>query len=318
VTTNLTRNIQCAALSKALPNEVFSPASDNATYSLLNDNRWSKTTVLTPNCIFEPSSPDHVSKGVKVLVKNSCKFAIKGGGHNPLPGANNINGGVSVDLNLLNSTALSADRTFVSLGAGGHWGGAYDAFASDGVIFPGGLCGGTGVGGVSIGGGESYLQPRVGWAVDNVLNYEVVLASGQIVNANQMSHPDLYKALKGGGSNFGIVTRVDSAVVEEANIWAGQVINPGLPTTLEATLKATVDFTTAANINPNVGAQVVLTFSKGVPTIISSIASTDNTVNASALQPFLAIEPQIANTVHSRTLSDVVHELDTNQNSTYR
>ena len=284
----------------------------------MNDNRWSKTAILIPACIFQPASAGHVSKGVRLLVANSCKFAIKAGGHNPIPGANNIDGGVSVDLGLLNSTILSADRRVVSLGAGGHWGAAYDTFASDGIIFPGGLCGGTGIGGVTIGGGESYLQPRVGWGVDSVLNYELVLASGEIVTANQNSHPDLYKALKGGGSNFGIVTQADVAAVKEPTIWAGQVILPGLPRTLEATLRATVNFTAQANVNPNVGAQIVVTFSNGVPTIIASIASTDNTVNAKALQGFTAIQPQIANTVHSRTLSDVVHELDMNQNSSYR
>ena len=96
------------------------------------------------------------------------------------------------------------------------------------------------------------------------------------------------------------------------------MILPGLPQTLEASLKATVNFTAQVNVNPNVGVQIVVTFSNGVSIIIASIASTDNTVNTTALQGFTAIQPQIANTVHSRTLSDVVHELDTNQNSTYR
>lgn len=175
------------------------------------------------------------------------------------------------------------------------------------------MCGGTGVGGVTIGGGESYLQPRVGWAVDNVLNYEIVLASGKIVNANQASNKDLFKALKGGGSNFGIVTRVDFAAVKQTEIWAGQIIIPGFPQTLESTLRATVDFTAQNNQNPNVGAQVVLTFSNGTAVIVCSIASTDGTANPVALQGFNAIQPQISNTVKLRSLTDVVRELDTNQ-----
>lgn len=248
----------------------------------------------------------------------SCQFAIKSGGRNPIPGANNINGGVSVDLGLLNQTVLSADRKFISLGAGARWGAAYDTFADDGILFPGGLCGTTGVGGVSVGGGESYLQPRVGWVVDNVLNYQVVLASGDIVNAKQTSNKDLFKALKGGGSNFGIVTRADIAAFEQGDIWAGQVIVPALTTTIEATLLATTNFTTQNNVNPNAGAQIVFICSNGSAVIISSIASTDGTVNPEALQGFTAVQPQIGNTVRLRSMSNVVHELDQNQDNGFR
>lgn len=58
-------------------------------------------------------------------------------------------------------------------------------------------------------GGISYLSRRYGWAVDNIRNYEVVLANGTIANVNKDSHPDLFFALRGGGNNFGIVTRFD-------------------------------------------------------------------------------------------------------------
>jgi hypothetical protein len=58
-------------------------------------------------------------------------------------------------------------------------------------------------------GGISFLSRRYGWAVDNVANYELVLANATITNVNQSSHPDLYFALRGGGNNFGIVTRFD-------------------------------------------------------------------------------------------------------------
>ena len=311
--------LQCSALSKALPSEVFSPGKpENNTYTLLNNARWSKTTILAPGCIFQPTSVDHVSKGIQVLVAGLCQFAIKSGGHNPIPGANNINGGVSIDLGLLNQISLSADRTSVSLGAGGRWGAAYDAFADDGILFPGGLCGPNGVGGVSIGGGQSYVQPRVGWVVDNVLNYEIVLASGKIVNANQTSHSDLYKALKGGGNNFGIVTQVDVAAFEQGDIWAGEIIVPGSPQTLEATLQATVKFTAQNNVNPNLGAQIVVTYSNGSAIIVFSIASTDGIVNPEGLQSFTAVQPQIANTVKLRSLGDVVHELDKNQDNGFR
>jgi hypothetical protein len=302
-----------------LPNEVFSPSHGTDTYNRLNNARWSDTTILSPGCIFQPKSTKDVSRGLKVLANKKCQFAIKSGGHNPNPGANNINGGVSIDLGLLNQISLAADRSYVSLGAGSTWGAAYDKFTGEeGLLFPGGLCGTTGVGGVSLGGGQSYLLPKLGWVVDSVLNYEVVLASGDIVNANQKSHPSLFKALKGGGSNFGIVTRADVATFEQTDIWAGQVITPALPTTVEAALQATTNFTELANSHPNSGAQVVLTYTNGSAIIISSVASNDGTVNPEPLQAFTALQPQLGNTVSLRSMSNVVKELDSNQASGYR
>jgi hypothetical protein len=68
----------------------------------------------------------------------------------------------------------------------------------------------------------SYFSGRYGWACDNVRNYEVVLASGEIVNANPKSNADLYWALRGGAAtNFGIVSRFDLAAFEQGNLWGG-------------------------------------------------------------------------------------------------
>lgn len=67
----------------------------------------------------------------------------------------------------------------------------------------------VGVGGLLLGGGVGWTTPRTGFGCDSVVNYEVVLRNGQIVNANATSHSDLWRALKGGSSNFGIVTRFD-------------------------------------------------------------------------------------------------------------
>lgn len=55
-------------------------------------------------------------------------------------------------------------------------------------------------------GGLSYLSTQHGWAMNTVIEYEVVLASGEVVTASKTKNSDLYKALKGGGNNFGIVT----------------------------------------------------------------------------------------------------------------
>lgn len=77
-------------------------------------------------------------------------------------------------------------------------------------------------------GGLSFLSPRLGFVCDNVRNFEVVLASGQVVNANAAENPLLFRALKGGSNNFGVVTRFDvetvkNEVVDSASAWGGSI-----------------------------------------------------------------------------------------------
>lgn len=74
-------------------------------------------------------------------------------------------------------------------------------------------------------GGNSFYAARYGLACDNIVNFQVVLASGTIVNANSKTNHDLFKALKGGSSNFGIVTRFDMRTFPLENLWGGVVIH---------------------------------------------------------------------------------------------
>lgn len=68
---------------------------------------------------------------------------------------------------------------------------------------------------------NSYYTFRHGFGCDNVVNFEVVLADGSVINANSTSHDDLYRALKGGSSNFGIVTRFDLTTLPNTPLWGG-------------------------------------------------------------------------------------------------
>jgi FAD/FMN-containing dehydrogenase len=70
----------------------------------------------------------------------------------------------------------------------------------------GGREGGVGVGGLTLGGSLSFHTARRGMAADDMANFEVVLADGSVVNANAQENPDLFKAFKGGGNNFGVVS----------------------------------------------------------------------------------------------------------------
>lgn len=182
----------------------------------------------------QPNCADDVSIAIKVLTKganedgSTCKFAVKSGGHTPWAGANDIDGGISIDLDYINSTILSGDSQYISLGTGSTWLNVYNSLNGTGLATAGARCALAGVGGVTLGGGISFFAPRVGFTSDNVISYEVVIASGEIIYANSTSHSDLFKALKGGSGNFGIVTRFDVSTFENGNgeLWGGVIVNP--------------------------------------------------------------------------------------------
>ncbi|RYO79221.1 hypothetical protein DL762_008269 [Monosporascus cannonballus] len=101
----------------------------------------------------------------------------------------------------------------------GRWKNVFADLDKHGVTVAGGRDGGVGVGGFLLGGGISFFSGKRGFGCDSVLNFEVVLANGTIVNANQTTNADLWRALKGGGNNFGIVTRFDLEAIPARDLY---------------------------------------------------------------------------------------------------
>lgn len=184
--------------------------------------------VLAPTCIVQPDTVDEVALAIKTLTKpkgsrEECPFAIRSGGHSSVPGASNIDGGITIDLTGLTEVSVSEDRSIVGVGVGNSWQDVYEVLDPQGLGVNGGRTGGVGVGGLTVGGGISWFSTRFGWTMDTVANFQVVLADGRIVNANDQENADLAWALRGGSNNFGVVTRVDLEAFEHAPFWGGFV-----------------------------------------------------------------------------------------------
>jgi hypothetical protein len=190
---------------------------------------WSeRQSDLSPSCFVAPNTAQDVSTAVKVLTRHNAPFTVKGGGHTPFEGASSIEDGVTITLASLTDITVSADRKTVSVGAGNRWINVSEALDPLGLAVVGGRSATVGVSGLTLGGGISYFSGTRGWACDNVRNYEIVLASGEIVNASPVTNRDLFWALRGGGgTNFGIVTRFDLAAHEQGDLWASSLIWPG-------------------------------------------------------------------------------------------
>ena len=184
------------------------------------------TEFLNPQCIFLPDTAEKVSRAVALFTENECKFAIKGGGHSAIPGAASIHDGILMPMEKLNSTDINFEKGYIRTGAGALLGDVYRALDPHKLSAVIGRYEKIGMG-LTIGAGFSYFSNRDGLAVDNVLNYEVVLANGTIVNANKSSHPDLFWALKGGSNNFGVVTHIVLATVKTSgHVFGGIMYYP--------------------------------------------------------------------------------------------
>ncbi|KAI8635501.1 FAD-binding domain-containing protein [Xylariaceae sp. FL1651] len=201
--------LACQKLSQTLTKEngtIF--PTDGASYEDFEDENYSAICRLPAACIINPSNTQEVATVVEILAEYQTKFAIRGGGHNYIPGFASVNeSGVLISLSQLNSITLSEDETSVGVGPGNRWQAVYEALVPKGLMVIGGRVGPVGVGGLVLGGGLSYFATAYGLSLDNVKSFEVVLGDGSIAIASaDNEHADLYKALRGGGSNFGIVT----------------------------------------------------------------------------------------------------------------
>ncbi|CAN9482313.1 unnamed protein product [Alternaria alternata] len=207
----------CAVLKLILGETKVNSKPVNAT---LTDDNWSQTCWKSPSCVVLAESKKDVSVAMKIIKFLKLKFATRSGGHSPNPGWSSIGeDGILIDLQKLNAISVSDDKKVASIGPGQKWGKVYEALDPHELSVIGGRIPQVGVGGLILGGGFFHFSGKYGLAADNVKDFEVVLANGSVVNANADSNSDLFWALKGGGPNFGIVTKFDMYTVPVHKIW---------------------------------------------------------------------------------------------------
>ncbi|KAF2764142.1 FAD-binding domain-containing protein [Teratosphaeria nubilosa] len=185
---------------------------------------WSETCVNTPYCVFQPASATELADGLKILVWAKTRFAVRSQGHMPVPLANGIDNGVFISTSFLNKNRLINNNSIVQIGPGQPWASVYEYVSPYGLGVAGGRFSPVGVGGLLLGGGINYFGSQIGWSCSAVVNYEIVLANSTIVCANKTTNPDLFWALKGGGNNFGIVTRFDVKTYPVTRLYGGTTI----------------------------------------------------------------------------------------------
>ncbi|KAE8851855.1 hypothetical protein PTNB73_00873 [Pyrenophora teres f. teres] len=214
--------VACSKLKNRYPDNTFLPETSGYAYET-QESYWSATVYSTPSCVFVPQNAQQVSFAVTTFTLTNSKFAMRGGGHMPIPGYNGVNSsGVLLSSSNLTTLSLSANKSIVSVGPGNRWKDIYAYLKPFGLAAVGGRVGHVGVPGLLLGGGISFYSSQFGFASDSVATYQCVLSSGLIVEATAINaYSDLFWALRGGGNSFCIVTRFDLRPVEGNTVHVG-------------------------------------------------------------------------------------------------
>lgn len=293
----------------------------NPEYDVFTNGYWSQfQSQVDPQCVFQPDSASKVSIAVLIARLSQCPFATKSGGHAAFSGASNIQGGITISLQKLNQVTLSADKKTAAVGPGNTWFDVYTTLQPTDFTVIGGRVSDIGVGGLTTGGGISFFSNIYGWACDNVASYEVVTASGIILTVSSQSFPDLYFALRGGGNNFGIVTKfnLDTLPLPGHLMWGGSRIST--EDQFPALIDAFVNLGNNCPEDPKAAQILSFAYAQSQDLNIASADlqyATPDGAAAPIFQEYLAI-PTIIDSTFTRTLTNLTEEFSSKNPSGLR
>jgi FAD/FMN-containing dehydrogenase len=165
---------------------------------------WNGKIDRRPRLIARCSSTADVAAGVRFARECELEISVRGGGHNVAGTA--VSDGMVIDLSAMRAVSVDVRSSTAVVQGGALWGEVDHATQAHGLATTGGIVGHTGVGGLALGGGIGWLMRKHGLTVDNLVEAEVVTATGEIVRASANDHSDLFWAVRGGGGYFGIVS----------------------------------------------------------------------------------------------------------------
>lgn len=204
-----------------------------------------------PAVIIRAASDQDVARAVSLARETGLPLAVRSGGHSPA-GLSLIDGGILLDLKGLNNLHIDPEGCTAWAESGLTTGEYTSAAAEYGLATGFGDTGTVGIGGLTLGGGVGYLVRKYGLTIDNLLAADLVTADGQLLRVDSGNHPDLFWAIRGGGGNFGVVTRFLFRLQEVPSMLGGLLVLPATAETLagfvDAASSAPEELSTIANV----------------------------------------------------------------------
>jgi FAD/FMN-containing dehydrogenase len=178
-----------------------------------------------PAAIVRVADAADVSRVVKLARESGAELAVRGGGHSRA-GHGASDGGIVLDLAAMNAVEVDAEGRTAWAQTGVTTGGYTTATSEHGLITGFGDVPTVGLGGITLGGGVGFLSRKHGLTIDDLLAAEVVTADGELLEVDAETHADLFWALRGGGGNFGVATRLRFRLHEIDQVVGGMLIIP--------------------------------------------------------------------------------------------
>ena len=184
---------------------------------------WNGSIDRRPALIARCVCGEDVVAAVRIGRRTGLPVAVRSGGHS-FPGLSVCDDGIVIDLRSMTGLHVDRDAGIARVQAGVLLGELDAATQPHGLAVPIGAISHTGLAGLTLGGGIGWLMRKHGLTIDQLLSASLVTADGQVVTASEVENPDLFWGVRGGGGNFGIVTRFAFRMVPVGPAVLGGVI----------------------------------------------------------------------------------------------
>jgi FAD/FMN-containing dehydrogenase len=227
--TNLT-DLSIPQLRAALNGRVIAP--DDAGYDKARTVFYGGIN-RRPAVIVRVADETDVARVVLLARQTGLELAVRSGGHSTA-GHSVSDGGIVLDLSDMRALEIDAEHRTAWVQTGMTAGEYTTAAAAYGLATGFGDTGSVGIGGITLGGGVGFLVRKHGLTIDSLLAADIVTADGQLLRVDAETHPDLFWAIRGGGGNFGVVTRFQFRLHELDTVLGGMLILPATPDTIHS------------------------------------------------------------------------------------
>jgi FAD/FMN-containing dehydrogenase len=254
-----------------------------------------------PAVIVRAASAADVARTVLFAAETGLELAVRGGGHS-LAGHGTSEGGIVLDMGAMKGLHIDPMRRLAWAQAGLTAGEYTVAAAEHGLATPFGDTGSVGIGGLTLGGGIGWLARKHGMAIDALVSVEIVTADGRILIASESEHADLFWAVRGGGGNFGVVTRFQFRLYPVTTILGGALFLPPTREVLRdlqgTAANAPEELTTISVLMPAPPAPFIPEALHGKPTLaVMFVFDGDPAAGQAALEPFRQLATPLAEAV---------------------
>lgn len=286
------------ALRQSVTGEVITP--DSAGYDAAR-RVYSGTADLHPAVVVRVADAADVQAVVLAARDTGAELAVRGGGHSAA-GHGSTDGGIALDMSALRDIDIDPVAKVATVGAGLTAGDYLRAAGEYGLTTGFGDTESVGIAGITVGGGLGLLSRKYGMTIDALLGADIVTADGRLLSVDADHHPDLFWAIRGGGSNLGVATSFTFRLFDVAEVLGGLLVLPATPQVLagfvEAAANAPDELTTIVTMLPCPPIPFVPRAAHGSTVLLTQLVYVGDPADGErAIAPFRALSEPLADLI---------------------